>query len=450
MRRLYFRIYLAVLGSLALTAILAGISWHLFMRSDSWLPRPAFFVEAAARLLPPATAADAEMQDAVLHWADASGFDIAVFAPDGRRLADSSNSTLPPPFERKEPPRRGRALDAPHGTVGLALADGRWLMVGRPFAERQPLRRFAWLAGLLGIAGAVGIAAYPVVRRITRNLEDLERGVAALGAGDLSARVNISGNDEVARLAATYNRSAARIEELLAAHKSLLANASHELRTPLTRLRMGLEQLDPMTPQSVRDEIARNISELDELIEEILLASRLDTKVNSGFAPEAVDLVGLAAEECARTGAELDAPSTPLPLIHADAKLMRRLVRNLLDNAVKYGGKEVVVAVRQTGGKTELDVLDRGPGVPEAERDRIFEPFYRVAGGRDSKSGAGLGLALVRAIAHVHDATIAYLPREGGGSVFRLTIPVQAQSTKRDRANQYGKSQCLKHGLIVG
>lgn len=423
MRRLYFRIYLAVLGSLALTAILAAVSWHLFMRSETWLPRPSFFVEAAARLLPPDTAGDAEIQAAVTHWADASGFDIAVFARDGRRIADSSDGTLP--FERKDAPRRGRAFDAPHGTVGIALADGRWLITGRPYAERRPFRRFAWLVALLGIAGAVGIAAYPVVRRITRNLEDLERGVKALGEGDLSARVHISGNDEVAHLAATYNRSAARIEELLAAHKSLLAHASHELRTPLTRLRMGLEQIAPATPRSVRQDMERDIRELDDLIEEILLASRLDTKADNGFSPEPVDLVGLAAEECARTGAELDAPSVPLPLVQVDPKLMRRLLRNLLENAIKYGpAAQVDVAVRTAAlGATELDVMDRGPGVPVPERDRIFEPFYRIAGVGDSKAGAGLGLALVRAIARVHGATIAYVPREGGGSVFRLTIP---------------------------
>jgi signal transduction histidine kinase len=428
MRRLYFRIYLAVLASLALTALLAAASWHLFIRNDGWLPRAEFFVEAAAHLLPPGNAPAADVQTAVTRWADLSGFDIAIFAADGQRIADSSDGTLPSPLERQRSHRRGRLLDAPHGVVGLALADGRWLMAGRPFAERRPRRRFAWLAALLGIACVVGIAAYPVVRRITRNLEELERGVAGLGEGKLSARINISGNDEVARLAATYNRSAARIEGLLAAHKSLLANASHELRTPLARLRMGLEQVAPTAPPPVLSEMKRNIAELDELIEEILLASRLEPSANIGLAAESVDLVGLVAEECARAGADLDAPSAEVPLIHADPKLMRRLVRNLLDNAAKYGGGvQIEVAVRKsTANVIELDVMDRGPGVPAAEAEKIFEPFYRVAGARASQGGTGLGLALVRAIARAHGATVWHLTRPGGGSIFRLSIPPAA------------------------
>jgi signal transduction histidine kinase len=424
MRRLYFRIYLAVLASLALTALLAAASWHLFIRNDGWLPRAEFFVEAAAHLLPPGNAPAAEVQTAVTRWADLSGFDIAIFAADGQRVADSSDGTLPSPLDRPRSQKRGRLLDAPHGVVGLALDDGRWLMAGRPFAERQPRRRFAWLAALLGIAGVVGIAAYPVVRRITRNLEDLERGVAALGVGNLSARINVSGNDEVARLAATYNRSAARIEGLLAAHKSLLANASHELRTPLARLRMGLEQIAPATPPDVRREMTRNIIELDELIEEILLASRLEPSANIGLAAEPVDLIGLVAEECARTGADLEVPSVAVPMIQADPKLMRRLVRNLLDNAAKYGGGgQIDVVVRRTVANViELDVMDRGPGVALAEAEKIFEPFYRIAGPRDRQAGTGLGLALVRAIARAHGATVGHLPRPGGGSIFRLSV----------------------------
>ncbi len=428
MRRLYFRIYLAVLGSLALTALLAAVSWQFFKRSEIWFPRTEFFVEAAARLLPPATASADEQQTAVMRWSELSGFDVAIFELAGERIADSSDGTLPSPPVSMHGRPLARLYDGPHGIVGLSLDDGRWLMAGRPLAERQPLRRFAWLAALLGIACAVGIAAYPVVRRITRNLEDLERGVAALGDGQVSQRVVVSGHDEVARLAATYNRSAARIEALLAAHKSLLANASHELRTPLTRLRMALEQIAPSTPVEVRDEMARNIRELDELIEEILLASRLDAVTDSGFVAEAVDLTGLVAEECARTGADLDAPSLALPPLHVDVKLVRRLIRNLLDNAVKYGGSGLVeVTLRQTEASAiQLDVMDRGPGIPVAETEKVFEPFYRVTGTRDSKGGAGLGLALVRAIARVHGASIAYLPRPGGGSIFRLTIPRQA------------------------
>ncbi len=424
MRRLYFRIYLAVLGSLVLSAALAGLTWHLSGAGDPWLPRAEFFVEAAEKLLPPPSAPASEQQASVMRWAELSGYDIALFDADGRRIADASDATLPSPFERRRPPARGRVIDAPRGVLGLRLPDGRWIMAGQAYRVRGSIvRRFGWIAALLGIAGIVGLLAYPVVRRLTRNLEDLEHGVAAFGAGDLSARVSIKGHDEVARLAATYNRAADRIEALLAAHKSLLANTSHELRTPLTRIRMGVERLgDGVTPET-RDEIARNIRELDELIDEILLMSRLEAQTSASFAPEPVDLVGLTAEECARTEADLQPPDAPLPMLDIDPKLMRRLIRNLLDNARKYGGAQPVeVVIGRSGGEVTLDVMDRGPGVPAGEREAIFTPFHRLAGA--SAGGTGLGLALVRAIAALHHADVICLPREGGGSIFRVRLPI--------------------------
>ncbi len=424
MRRLYFRIYLAVLGSLVASAALAGLTWHFAGANDPWLPRAEFFVEVARSLLPPAGEPPSEQQASVTRWAELSGYDIALFDADGRRIADASDDTLPSPFDRRRPPARSRVVDAPRGVIGLKLADGRWIMAGQPYRVRASImRRFGWIGALLGIAGIVGLLAYPVVRRLTRNLEDLEHGVAAFGAGNLAARVAIKGRDEVARLAGTYNQAADRIEALVAAHKSLLANTSHELRTPLTRIRMGLESLGNGVASGTREELAVNIHELDLLIDEILLMSRLEQQTGSGFMPEPVDLVGLAAEECARAGADLDPSAEPLPLVEADAKLMRRLIRNLLDNANKYGGgRPVEVALSRTGDTIELDVMDRGPGIPATERQKIFAPFYRMP--ESGASGTGLGLALVSAIAGLHKATIICLPRKDGGSIFRLSSPI--------------------------
>jgi signal transduction histidine kinase len=431
MRRLYFRIYLAVLGSLVVSAALAGLTWHLSGANEPWLPRAEFFAEAAQKLLPPADAPQTEQQTSVAQWSDLSGYDIALFDADGRRIADASDKTLPSPFDRRRPPTRGRVVDAPRGVIGLKLPDGRWIMAGQPYRVRASfVRRFGWIAALLGIAGIVGLLAYPVVRRLTRNLEDLEHGVAAFGAGNLSARVAIKGHDEVAHLAATYNQTADRIEALLAAHKSLLANTSHELRTPLTRIRMGLESLGDGVASGTREEMACNIRELDDLIDEILLMSRLEQQTGTEYSPEPVDLVGLAAEECARAGAELDPPPEPLPLIDADAKLMRRLLRNLLDNARKYGGGQPAeVVLRRSGDTIQLDVMDRGPGIPAGEREKIFAPFYRLPGG--GPGGTGLGLALVRAIAGLHNGSVTCLPRKDGGSIFRLISPLALPSQRR-------------------
>ncbi len=146
---------------------------------------------------------------------------------------------------------------------------------------------------------AVAICAYPLVRRLTRRLERLQAGVEQLGAGDLAARVKIEGKDEVARLAESFNRAAARIEELVGSHKLLLANASHELRTPLSRIRLGVEFLKETADPKRKHELERDIAELDQLIDEILLSSRLDA-VRGLDQREEIDLLALAAEEGAR------------------------------------------------------------------------------------------------------------------------------------------------------
>jgi len=269
----------------------------------------------------------------------------------------------------------------------------------------------------------VAIAAYPAVRRLTRRLERLQEKVDAWGEGDLSARVAVEGRDEVARLAASFNRAAERIEALVGAQKSLLANASHELRSPLARLRMAAELLEEGAPQPIREELARNIAELDQLIEELLLASRLDASGETGRTLERVDLTALLAEECARAGASLSASSL---VLEGEPRLLRRMVRNLLENAARHGAPPIEVSLSQAGSALLfLDICDRGPGVPEAEREPIFTPFYRRAGASEAEGGVGLGLSLVRQIARRHGGDVECLPRADGGSCFRVTLPIQ-------------------------
>jgi two-component system, OmpR family, sensor kinase len=289
---------------------------------------------------------------------------------------------------------------------------------GRPW-PRGP-SGLLWTLGIVALAVAVG--SFPIVRRLMKRLEQLRRGVERWGAGDLSARVDESGNDEMAFLAQRFNHAAERVETLVKTHKSLLANASHELRSPLARIRMGMELMDGAPSPTARAEILRNIAELDQLIDEILLASRLDARVSDVGTLEAVDLTGLCAEECARTGAELEAGAGDV-VVHGVAKLLRRAVRNLLENGRRYGEGPVLVDVRREGANAVVRVSDRGPGVPPAQRERIFEPFYRLPGASEREGGVGLGLALVKSIAERHQGTVRCEGREGGGAVFVLTLP---------------------------
>jgi signal transduction histidine kinase len=314
----------------------------------------------------------------------------------------------------------GRFLAPGFGPVwALALEDGRWLLV-RPLHPRgPPLARLFVLLGLLAVA--VALASYPLVRGTTRRLERLQQRVEELGGGDLTARVRVEGRDEVAALARSFNDAASRIETLVNAHKTLLANASHELRTPLTRLRMHLDMLGEEATPAHRAEAAREIAELDQLVGEILLASRLDAGAGT-TQPEIVDLLALLAEECARSGAELTGEPAQL---RGDPDLLRRLFRNLLENARRHGGGEVEVGVGERDGRIEVRICDRGPGVSEDERERIFDAFYRPARTREyGTGGTGLGLAIARQIAEQHKGRVSCQPRDGGGSCFVVSLPL--------------------------
>jgi signal transduction histidine kinase len=287
---------------------------------------------------------------------------------------------------------------------------------------------FFWTLGLVAIA--VALAIYPIVRRLTRRLESLQRDVERWGNGDLSVRMPLVGDDEVGFLAKRFNHAAEQIqtlmkarEDLLASQKSLLANASHELRSPLTRIRMGIELMGGPPGSAAKEEITRNINELDQLVGEILLASRLEAKEADLGTVEEVDLVGICAEECARVNAALDVEvaSVTVPGV---AKLLRRVVRNLLENAKRYGGDDIEVSIRQTDTQAILQVNDRGPGVPQELSERIFEPFYRLPGASEREGGVGLGLSLVKQIALRHNGSIRCSNREGGGACFEVRLPV--------------------------
>ena len=322
----------------------------------------------------------------------------------------------------------------------VAMNDGSVLMVQVPPRQRAlgegppgPMGRAWWARGpggllwVLAIAAlAVAIGSYPIIRRLTRRLEDLRLGVERWGEGDLSVRVKQAGSDEVAFLAQRFNHAAERIETLVQSHKSLLANASHELRSPLTRIRMGLELMGSEHSPAFRNEIDRNIGELDQLIDEILLASRLDTKETDIGSVEAVDLTGLAAEECARAGAELVASADERTVVVPGvAKLLRRVIRNLLENARRYSQGPIEVEVQLEQSQAVLRVRDQGPGVPPDQRERIFEPFSRLPGASERGGGVGLGLALVKSITLRHHGSVQCDARSGGGACFTVRLPLQ-------------------------
>ena len=416
MNRLYLRIWLAVVLAVAVLTLLVGWAWRM--------------------------ASDPPMRDVVAR--NEAGEVIGQGQARMGRSPHTPGWRMPP----RQPP--GASADAddtpqePRGRYGpgpefdVRMQDGQTLSIHMPRARQSQWRApfgFFWTLGLVGVA--VALATYPIVRRLTRRLEALQRSVQQWGDGDLSVRVPVTGNDEVGFLATRFNHAAQQVETLvksrdalLASQKSLLANASHELRSPLTRIRMGLEFIGSSADTSssrAKDEIARSISELDMLIDEILLASRLDAKEADLGSIEPVDLLGLAAEECARTGATLDAdPSCGALVVPGVSKLLRRAVRNLLENAGRHAKGQATLALSQDRSFAVMRVCDSGPGVPEAYRDRIFEPFYRLPGASERDGGVGLGLALVKSITLRHGGTVICKNSPSGGACFEIRLPMAA------------------------
>ena len=413
MRRLYLQIYLTFVGVLLLFGLLVSIAWWL-IPSDNQDGRSLDGMAALlGEVLPPPGSPMPELQAKLDRLARQFNADVTLRAADGALLAHAGE-----PLAAAAPGRTASGwVRSPRGpTFALLLPDGRWVLA----RWHRHHRALGLLGALLLLAAAIAIGAYPVVRRITGRLERLQARVDALGAGQLQARVQVEGCDEVADLARSFNRAAEHIERLVNAQKTVLAGASHELRSPLTRMRMAVELLPGTDRPELRARLSKDIEELDALIGELLLASRLDAPDQLGSTEE-VDLLALLAEEAARTGAEVSGAAV---VIRGDSRMLRRLMRNLLENARRYAGDAPVEASMQRigPGAARLVVADRGPGVAEGERERIFEPFYRPPGAKESDGGVGLGLSLVRQIARRHGGDVRFVPREGGGSQFEVDL----------------------------
>ena len=468
-QRLYLRIWFAVVASIAVVTLIASWLWQQEAERNR-AERERERAERPGREIVVRNQAGEILGQAPIRIARLPGPGGAEFS-----VAMKDGSTL-----IVQLPRPNRPPGAP-GSAGLAGAPGSLDRLGGARQSGLPFSS-AWMLAFLAVAVAVG--TYPIVRRLTKRLEAVQIGVQLWGEGDLTTRLAEDGKDEVAFLAQRFNRSAEQIqtlltnqETLLASQKSLLANASHELRSPLARIRMGLELLAPslapslgtgvssLPPEganfprggpsensrlthdvlpSLQQEISRSINELDQLIEEILLASRLDAQEADLGTIESVDLVGLAAEECARVGAELEvqnpsaftvspstAPASQELKVQGVAKLLRRALRNLLENAGRHGAGgsgvgEIIVNLRALQSDVLITVCDRGPGVPEAYQTRIFEPFFRLPGASEHSGGVGLGLALVKSIASRHAGSVSCENRPQGGACFTIRLPLAA------------------------
>ena len=433
MKRLYLRIYVGFLVVLVAFAVLAGAAaWIGHLTSDDDYAERSTLRSAMSyllsRVVPPQDADPAAVERTLETFADRFQVDVSLY-DSGLRLVAAAGRTVPLPrrWRREGAPSHGHHHGGYSRRFLFRLDDGRWLAARRKatpaWSHSLPHWVPLWLGPLVLLAIAIAIGAWPLARGLTRRIERLQARVDELGAGSLSTRVEVEGRDEVARLAESFNRAAERIERLVDAQRHILAGASHELRTPLTRIRMAIALLE--VDPARRAGIERDIAELDELIEELLTAARLDAPDSLGEAGP-VDLLALVAEEGARTGAEIRGEPITVTAIE---RLLRRLVRNLLENAARHGGGSPVradVALRTEPERTAaIRVTNGGPPIPEHLKERIFEPFFRVDSRTESGGGVGLGLVLVRRIAEHHGGRARLVESGPAGTTFEVTLPAR-------------------------
>ena len=307
-----------------------------------------------------------------------------------------------------------------------AAGTGYWVgfpLPPRPLAEDRGSRAALWS---LVIFAALLVAAFLFARYLARPLRDLGAAVERIGHGETPEPLPEHGPSEIVTLNRGVNRMTASLRQLEHDRALLLAGVSHDLRTPLARLRLGIEM-------EARDEATRagmvdDIEEMDRIIGQFLEFAR--TNEDTAKEPrDANEIVRACVERYVRAGSDVRFVAGPVPAAPLRPTAFSRLVANLIDNAIAYGAPPVEVTTSTAAGRIVLDVADHGPGIPPDQVERLKQPFTRASAARTNAAGiagAGLGLAIVDRIARLHGGTFDLLPRDGGGTVARVTLPASA------------------------
>lgn len=282
------------------------------------------------------------------------------------------------------------------------------------------------------VAVVAAVATYLLVRRSLRSVDAIRSRVTQISASDLGERVPVPNRaDEISALAVTMNEMLTRIEAGHSAQRRFVGDASHELRSPLATVISALEiaeshpeMLDKTLLQTA---LLPEAHRMQSLVEDLLLLARADEHGLPMRRTE-IDLDDLAGAEVARlkreTSLKISAQLAAVK-VSGDALGVARVLRNLADNAARHAGAEVSIVVRAQGGSAYLHVCDDGPGIPAAERDRVFERFVRLDTDRSRHGGgSGLGLAIVAEIVAAHEGTVGIGDHAGGGTVMTVQLPL--------------------------
>lgn len=423
-----------VAGSLyARTALTLALAFVVFQALATWVVVQTLILPVAERSaddlaglivlsaqtwveLPPETRAPFERELARRHGLRLTTVDVGATAPAPgfafRRQIEDALSR-----------RTGDVVDL-HGVPGTAAAwlelpvGGHDLRVGffpQRYAVRPPLAAVV----VIGVGALLSLlTALFLVRRITVPLARAAQAARQVGAGQLPEPLPETGPAELAELARRFNTMATEVRELLDNRTTLLGGISHDLRTPMTRLRLNLELLrdDPVPAR-----IDRALGDLDDMNR--LIAGYLDlARAARAEAPARFDLAALLGELAAEAGVPWQAAAACE--IEAGPLAVRQILANLMQNALRYGGAPVVLALDCGARQVRVHVRDAGPGIPAAQLEKVFRPFYRLEDSRaQATGGTGLGLAIVRQLAAINGWTVTLKNRPTGGIEATLELP---------------------------
>ena len=297
-----------------------------------------------------------------------------------------------------------------------------WVRLPRERIERtEQLRWIGW--GVLILLLSV-IGAFLIVARINRPLRELTRAAAAIGRGETPPPVVETGPAEVRTLSRAFNEMATDLQRADTDRALLLAGVSHDLRTPLSRIRLGVEMLDDRTDASLREGMVQDVEDIDAVITQFLDFARIAAEQSNLAELDLNELVHAVSERYQRQGKHVIARPGAVPLLKLQPLAIQRLLTNLIDNALRHGGDAVEIETASDRAGVRLSVLDRGPGIPAADAERMLQPFTRLNEAR-STPGSGLGLAIVDRIAKMHGGSVNLLAREGGGLEARVEFPLK-------------------------
>jgi two-component system osmolarity sensor histidine kinase EnvZ len=295
-----------------------------------------------------------------------------------------------------------------------------WIAFPRGRLERDSTSALiVW--GVLGLVIAI-VATYLLVWRLNRPLDELARAAAKLGKGGDPAPVEERGPTEIRAVARAFNEMKEDIRRNERERAVFLAGVSHDLRTPLSRLRLDLEMLAEHVDENTRRGMVQDVEDMSAIIDQFIDFTRSET-AEPLVATDLSELARGCAERAARSGASVSCDLAELPVAMVRPLAMQRLLDNLIANALKHGGGDVVVRTARGPDGLALSVLDRGPGIDPADVERLKQPFTRLDDARSGASGAGLGLFIANRVASIHGGRLELLPRPEGGLEARVTLP---------------------------